>query len=375
MTSYDIATSEGALGYLSSSFIPVESVSRLTGGGGNYTYRLFLRETYEGRKTLVLKHGKPYPPGMPSFDLPLDRRGYEVTAMKKVKEWLPYDSIVTVPTIHLFDEEANVIVMDDCGEHSKTLKQWMVDGLPSPEVASEIGNAIGTFLGNFHEWGSESQELRDLFKDNINGRKISAVITYGLLTSTLAGGEGSPPPLNDPPLGISQQQLIKVDGICRDMYDKIMTMSEVVVMGDFWPGNIMVSFSGEGSSSKLERIYVLDWELTKPGLAGLDVGQLCAELQTLRRFHDNCVIPATELILTFLTSYRGCRRGAGSLKELARIASVHLGAHLIAWTPRVPWGGKEKTREVVKEGVKYLIDGYGGTQEYLEESLFKPLVC
>jgi hypothetical protein len=41
---------------------------------------------------------------------------------------LPSDSIVTVPEVHLFDEEHHVIIMDDAGEGSVTLKALMKQG-------------------------------------------------------------------------------------------------------------------------------------------------------------------------------------------------------------------------------------------------------
>jgi len=121
----------------------------------------------------------------------------------------------------------------------------------------------------------------------------------------------------------------------------------------------------------LEWVYVLDWELAKPGLAGLDIGQFCAEMHLLRRFSPACGTSATTVLDAFLKTYRDA---AGVGVGVAKDAIVHIGAHLVAWTPRVPWGSKERTREVVDEGVGYLVEGYAATQEWLRGSLVGRLV-
>ena len=62
-------------------------------------------------------------------------------------------------------------------------------------------------------------------------------------------------------------------------------------MGDFWPGNMMVVLDGDRN---LERIYVLDWELSRTGLPGADIGQFCAEIHLLRRFEADAKDSASE---------------------------------------------------------------------------------
>jgi hypothetical protein len=43
-------------------------------------------------------------------------------------------------------------------------------------------------------------------------------------------------------------------------------------------------------------------------------------------------------------------------EELVREAATHIGAHLVAWTPRVPWGTAEETKAVVEIGTRYLLE-------------------
>jgi hypothetical protein len=138
-------------------------------------------------------------------------------------------------------------------------------------------------------------------------------------------------------------------------------------MGDFWPGNILIALDKQGA---LERIYILDWELAKPGLPELDIGQFCAEIDLLRRFHPEYEQSAGKMISTFLETYSGiCRPDI----SFARITVVHWGAHLVAWTPRIPGGDKEKTRETVQDGVSLLTEGYSGPDEWVRSSYVKDL--
>lgn len=140
-------------------------------------------------------------------------------------------------------------------------------------------------------------------------------------------------------------------------------------MGDFWPGNLMLSFDDAGD---VTQIRVIDWELCKPGLLGVELGQFCAELVLLMRFNtDICNDTAKILLDDFLNTYTThitpdlgiCRR-----------TIVQLGAHLVTLTPRIEWGGKEMTQEVVKEGMKLMLEGYSAETEWLSKSPIAPLV-
>jgi hypothetical protein len=60
--------------------------------------------------------------------------------------------------------------------------------------------------------------------------------------------------------------------------------------------------------------------------------------------------------------------------EIATDAMVHVRVHLVAWILRVTWGSKECTREVVIEGVEYLVEEYAGAEEWLERFIIIPLL-
>lgn len=114
----------------------------------------------------------------------------------------------------------------------------------------------------------------------------------------------------------------------------------------------MVSLDKKGD---LEHLYILDWELTKVGLPGIEIGQFCAEIHMLRRFNSEvCQDTATLVLEHFFKAYA---RLAGDAEQ-ARRAFVHMGVHMSVLGARVEWGEKEVTREVVLEGLRKIVEGY-----------------
>jgi len=294
-----------------------------------------------------------------------------VTALRQVKEWLPEDSTVTVPEVHSFDEEANVIIMDDCGAEAVTLKQLLLTTPPRYTLAEHIGESLGVFLGHLHSQGSSDDACLALFDEYKRGREMSAYITYGRLVSTLTDGTLSA--ISNPLLDISQNKLKRVADVARDVEQAMMTTRETFVMGDFWPGNMLVKIQpgDDGGSPTLQRMWVVDWEVAKPGLAGLDIGQFCAEMRLVQRFSVAGKEASERVLTSFLRAYRNTRPVG---VDVARIAMVHIGAHLVAWTPRVPWGDRDTVRDVVREGVEYLVNFSEAEAEELKGSLVGELL-
>ena len=124
-------------------------------------------------------------------------------------------------------------------------------------------------------------------------------------------------------------------------------------MGDFWPGNIMVSLNQEGGD--LKHLYIVDWEITRAGLPGIEIGQFCAEIHMLRRFHPEvCQETATLVLEHFFKAY-----GGEEDAEKNRRARVHMGVHMSVLGARIEWGEKEVTRQVVLEGLRMIVDSQG----------------
>ncbi|KAH9835902.1 kinase-like domain-containing protein [Rhodofomes roseus] len=370
----DLATVEGVRAYISGTPFDSGDVSRLSGGLGNFTYRLSLRTPYNGHTTVILKHGKPYVPGMEDMAFSLERQVYEVTALRQIRATLPPDPPVSVPEVLRFDENAHVIIMSDCGAHGLSLKQALIAGALPPAAARRVGHALGGFLARFHARGKEDSGATVFFGRNEEGKRLSALVTYGRLVSTLTGG--APPVLADPPLEVSQGELARIAEVAGETERAMLETTETVVMGDFWPGNVLVSLAEAGDASggvAVESVSVIDWEMAKTGLAGLDIGQFVAELHVICEFKPDGREAASNVIDAFLRAYRE-GAGAGANLGVARRALTHVGAHLVAWTPVVGWEGREKVREVVKQGVDLLVEGSEGTEEYMKGSILGPLL-
>ncbi|KIK70552.1 hypothetical protein GYMLUDRAFT_253918 [Collybiopsis luxurians FD-317 M1] len=346
--------------YLNGTPFASSRISILSGGSGNFTCRLHLGAPYEGRSTLVLKHAKPHVFTMPDLPFSLDRQKFEVEALKIITESTPDTSFVTVPKVYLFDEKEAVIIIDDCGEHSTTLKQFVLDGKCTPELAEKIGSELGTFLRRVHAITRENNPTAcDMFAGNEQAKRMSAFVTHGRLVSTLTGKDNLPA-IHNPvmPVDDEDMKVIKESGEKTSLL--ITQARDMFVMGDFWPGNILLALdSSDGSSVK--GISVIDWELAKTGLPAVDLGQFTAEIDLLRKFCPSEAAACTKLISTFFKSY------SFLAEEAARLAVRHWGAHLITWTPRVAWGNRQDTRDSVNKGVRLMVNSVHGDAKAIYE--------
>ena len=237
-----------------------------------------------------------------------------------------------------------------------------------------IGAALGRFLSRLHGWNEHPDVDLSLFASNEVGKTTTAFVTYGQLVATLTSGDKIPH-LLDPYLEISEEKLAIISELAETRIKEIhsSTASSVMTHGDFWPGNIIVSLrrGADGAIEVLDRLYILDWELAKTGISGLNLGQLCAELHLIARFHPHREESAKATIRSLLSAYRQSRKMD---PVTARVALGHVGAHLVALTPRVRWGGRERTREVVQEGVELLNLSWTGSESSLLDSIVGPLL-
>ncbi|KAJ7214036.1 kinase-like domain-containing protein [Mycena pura] len=370
-TAYDLTSASGVQQFLADTQFASTRVAVLAGGTGNFAYRLHLSAPYDGRTTLVLKHAQPYAALSPEIPLAIARQAFEAKALEKVRQSPVCGPLATVPELHHFDENAHILIMDDCGEDALNLKQLMLTAAPSPAVAREIGSALGQFLGRLHSWGTANQALLDYFDKNQLGKDITAWITYGRLISTLT--TDNLPAVALLPQQVSESDLNAIRAIVDERTAEIRTSRSAFTMGDFWTGNIMVNICSDPATGapSFAGVHVIDWEIAKPGVPALDVGQFCAEMHCVTLFKPEAADSASALIAAFLTAYRA---HCGTLTPyLPNIAAKHLGAHLVTITPRVGWGPPEQTVKAIQEGLTYLIKG-SSDRWVREESVFAPLL-
>ena len=250
--------------------------------------------------------------------------------------------------------------MDDCGANAHNLKQLIKDGRLDLEACRIIGRELGIFLATIHRECTKDRSLMEFLDKNTQMKHLSALVTYGRLVDTLTGErkgqDGSavvdPPPVESLPAGAVET----IDALAQETSSAIegANADSVFTMGDFWTGNIVVNTHTDASGvTKVDRIFVIDWEVTKPGLPYLDFGQFVAEMHSLRLFYADT---AKELVEGALDEFYAAYREGYSIDEkYVRGATAHLGAHLVAWTPVVGWEPREKVREAVLEGVGYLV--------------------
>ncbi|KAJ7910327.1 kinase-like domain-containing protein [Mycena leptocephala] len=371
MSTDDLSTVAGAQAYLAPTQFASTSVTLLCGMHSNFTYRLHLLTPHMGRSTLVMKYARSDIVLSASEILSaMERQTFEAKALEKIRQELNCGPFATVPELYHFDEQAHVIIMEDCGVQSLNLKQLMLTATPSPAVAREIGLALGQFLGRLHLWGASNSSLLDYFDQNKQAKKITAWITYERLISTLTTEKLSA--VACLPTPVLENTLDALRAIVAERTAEIHHSRETLTMGDFWTGNVMVSLrSADIEGPALERVHVIDWELVKPGVAALDIGQFCAEMHTLTLFRPDTIAPASALINAFLTAYR-VHCGTMALRTPS-VAAKHMGAHLVVITPWVGWGTPQDTAKAIEVGLTYLIEG-GSEQWVREKSVFGPLL-
>lgn len=150
--------------------------------------------------------------------------------MVRVKEWLPSESVVTVPKIYRFDEECHVIIMEDCGEEILTLKDFLREGKGSSSrlLAQTIGRSLGEFLGSMHNWSRENPAgILAVFEGNQQAKSMSAWATYGRVVATLSQKDILPA-LSEPPMEVSASDLETITKVASDMKSAMISARDTV---------------------------------------------------------------------------------------------------------------------------------------------------
>jgi len=117
---------------------------------------------------------------------------------------------------------------------------------------------------------------------------------------------------------------------------------------------------------ELKTIFVVDWEMSRIGIPGMDVGQFAAEIHFCGRFHPDVAKEKSKLVLdAFFKAYAS---KFTVTEDLVRRALTHFGTHLAVIGPTVGWGEKGISREVALEGVNIVVDGYKAKLDGLRKS-------
>ena len=313
----DLTKVEGVKVYLERKNIPFKNVTYLPGGSGNF---IWLIEDVGHPKT-ILKHAEPYVKSNPQLAFPQERMDFEARAIQQLGSAAAFEDAsfvalptIAPPTVHSYDQENHTLLMNYGG--SRNLKEAYQD--PALEVPG-WGRRIGAWLATLHQ----STEQTDI-GDNKAGREIYRYAYAGLERTFKKWG--------------MEEALGKR---INDRYGAMLsTDNECVCHGDCWPGNFLVS-------DEIDRLTVVDWEMTRRGNGATDVGQFAAEAFLLDRFCGG-----RGLMPAFIEAYRDT---TAISKDFAERIAVNFGTHLAFWPSYVEWGTEEETFEVVSLGAEFLV--------------------
>lgn len=269
-----------------------------------------------------------------------------------------YDSIsqqlvneISFPAVLHYDDAAHVLILEDLG-NVPTLKEWLVPSVSVDDCYS-IGCSLATFASGFHTIHQSRPSVITEFDSNDTAKQLSANLYFGNLPAAAAK------------FGFHDAFISEAAAVAQK---EVLEAKDVLTLGDFWPGNILVVPHKQRAGSSVPRLFAVDLEFAKPGTASFDIGQMAAELYCLARFRDE--ERGWMVLRTFLNEYRA-DMGPESV-DIAKVA-IRAGAHLVVIGP-LGWGkhiGEQKVQELVAEGVKLIGAGWRRDKIALEDSFLE----
>ncbi|KAG8825073.1 hypothetical protein FRC17_008867 [Serendipita sp. 399] len=414
LSEHNLSTEEGIHAYLNQHTpFPASSVTRLSGGFANWTYRATLKDPYEYTnmrnqrklvKSIVVKFSSDVAAAYGNVALDLYRTKAEVAAIKLISgldlpgtrlskadadanDDNPTRPTVSLPELLLYDSTNHVGCYVDLGPLS-TLKDYLKNH-PGPEsiaLATDAGHSLGEFLAGLHIWGwkllqTERAQVSatpplDVFHRNEGGKQICAWRTIGALEGVVKEISSS-----------SIEREADWEKITNEMRREVLEVNETFNYGDFWTGNVLIGMHGspnDGTETRtLKALHLLDWETAKTGSASTDIAQFAAEAFMLRQFSAS---PAGEvLLISFLTAYEDYirKKGRSEMMEKAeddsttpdrmldsRSVLAHLCTHVATIGKMVSWADKETTEITTRTMLQVLIrNDQRGTTKSLRDVL------
>lgn len=193
---------------------------------------------------------------------------------------------VRVPRLLAFDSDNHTLIMEDAG-NVPSLKSWLTADSPRDQVTS-VGRGLGSYLVHVHNTTATDSEVKKAFGSNVIGKNVSSSVYYGGLPAA-ARKFGYTQPL--------------VTAAAKFAEQEVLTANEVLTLGDFWTGNVLISASSGRGEPKLT---IHDLELAKPGTAAFDIGQMGAEMLCLARFRSE--EQGSLLLRSFFGAYKAERK-------------------------------------------------------------------
>ncbi|KAG8698088.1 hypothetical protein FRC11_014654 [Ceratobasidium sp. 423] len=359
---HDLKTPDGVLAYLKGTRFPASDVQPLSGGGSAFTYRAVLENPLEtGEKTVVIKHFEGFVARIEEVKATAERATRELT--RKVRQNREYKALSAIASSGLFylnstvqlprpidyDQETHTIFMHDLGSPIP-LVQVLEKGFPSDEsttsssvissnseeickLTSEIGRALGDFMGRFHNWSAlPGQAAPDAyFAQDTNANQTIMAIRHHFLNLSADR--------------FKVRETWVDEFIAKDKQEGLMD-GGVLVMGDCSLQNILVSPPSEGRDM---RIYLLDLEGARMSCPEVDIGKLTASAISFELlYYPNSDRPFIPALHQAYSRHRTL--------DVRRIG-ILTGVDLTGFGPILPWAlGQDETqlRGVAMAGLKLL---------------------
>ena len=215
---------------------------------------------------------------------------YEAKALEFLGKLPVNTKAAPVRVAHLlaFDSDNHNLIMEDAG-NVPSLKSWLTADSPRDQVTS-VGRGLGSYLAHVHNTTANDLAAKEAFSSNIIGKNVSSSVYYGGLPAAARK------------FGYTQSFIAPAAEFAEK---EVMTANEVLTLGDFWTGNVLVSApSGQGEPM----LTVHDLELAKPGTAAFDIGQMGAEMLCLVRFRSE--EQGSLLLQNFFQAYKTERKAS-----------------------------------------------------------------
>ncbi|KAH8552131.1 kinase-like domain-containing protein [Umbelopsis sp. PMI_123] len=326
--------------------LKIDTLKKLSGGVGNYVWRLQLKEGCQdmGNATsVIVKHAPPFVAAAPEIAFDPIRMNYEIVAMRITSD--PTISLpnCSVPTVYSYDEVNKVAFIEDFG-NSADMKTYIstLDHPPSSGFAREIGTSLGQFIARLHSAGHARRDELTKKLDNQIAITMSRYVLYDRAEAVLKK------------FGKEDQALLEAANWGGE---QLSTNPQTMCMGDYWTGNILIS----NDLTRDLQMRVVDWELCRFAPSGMDLGQFLAETYCLNKYRQPC----EEIMTAFLSAY---------FKEYkptaydAKITIIHFGFHLIVWTPVTGW--VEDGTEIVDIGSQYVLHAWLEDWAWFKNTIF-----
>jgi tRNA A-37 threonylcarbamoyl transferase component Bud32 len=270
-------------------------IEKVTGGTGNFIWRI---EIPEGQRNII-KHAAPFIATYQEVLFDVERMGFEVRALQILPSILPKDSLIKIPRLLFYDEQVNVLGLEDVGD--KTLEDLYED----PRLdAARVGRRLGTWLARLHT-ATSNGTVKHGFHNQTSKKMSAQSWLYEQLPGTLKR-RGF-----DPALGERIHEQYGTD----NLNDEIS-----LCHGDLNPSNLVFN----EREMEAGNLAVIDWEMARIGNGVTDLGQFAAEAYFLDHFRGG-----RGLLQAFLGAYVGER--PLSRTDIVRFV-VHFGTHVAFWS-------------------------------------------